>query len=348
MTNKGPGAPDVWIGGDTLLADDLLDSIAEHKYGPAFGFATGITEIVTIIPHGSTTVMSGVTAAGDIYASSDGGKTWTSKNTTPDAAGFLVTGRTDKTLGFFIERTPAGGNFQTAYTDDSGTTWTSKTDANFSGNEVIDVSMPSSALIVLAGADGTNNIVYSTDQGGTWNDPTTPVTSTVRAMNMFSDTVGYAVDTSGNIWKTTDGADVWADTGDNVSNYAGNSERTKMYCATADLVIFFNDGKISLYTNSTNNFTHKVDLKSSEMRETGGIIETSSGAIYVLAITNDTTIGAVLAKSTDEGDTWTQTLIDGEMYTVSGALDKKQIIAEWGTNHIVLSLPIIRVMYEGD
>jgi hypothetical protein len=181
------GTSDDWADGDVLFAADLLDSLEEAGYWLG---VTGVLTMNSVCRHSATTY-SYAESGGDLFQSTDTLVTSTSKNTTPTSAGLIRAAASDSTVAFFIETDVTTG--QTAYTADSGATWTSKTSAVFA-TKIYDMHIFSTAMIVVAGHDTTNGIVYSTDQGGTWNNPTTPPSNVVYAVCMVSATVGYAID----------------------------------------------------------------------------------------------------------------------------------------------------------
>jgi hypothetical protein len=280
----------------------------------------GGVSMLGLIAHSST--VYSITNGATIYLWN--GTTLTSKNTDLETDNMLVLCADDATKAFAIEATASG---ETAYTADSGTTWTTKTSTAM-GTEVRDVSFPTANLIVVAGDDaaGTDHIIYSTDQGASWTDATTSPSTDVACMAMFSSTVGYAVDTGGNIWKTTDGADVWADTGDNSS---ATSKVSSIYCLDADTcIIVCGNGAIEKYVNSTNTITtvyfDNINTYNS------GIVYTN---VYLYTIMrNSDANGGILLFSDDDGDTWkSQPLHQVQVYT---GLNNKKAFCPYDTGKI--------------
>lgn len=334
MTDKGPGSGAEWIDGDVLNSDDLLDSMSEMNWLPIANQGRPNSGVVAF----TRTTWSGVDTAGDIYTSTNSGSTWTSKNTTPNAPGYIRLAKNDRTDAFFCENSATS---ETAITTDSGATWTSKTSATF-GTAVYDMSFPTSSLIVIAGDDGGggNHIVYSNDSGATWNDPTTPPGAAIYAVDFFDASTGYAVDSSGNIYKTTDGGDNWTDTTDNLS---GASAGDSILVLTANTFIAVSNStnySVATYDNSTNTVTDKVDF-GAEQDIVLGIGQIDNGDVVVGLTDSATNAVVTLLKSSDSGVTWS--LIQEQSYSLSAVNDNKTRLSCYSEGFIFNSTLLRRI-----
>jgi photosystem II stability/assembly factor-like uncharacterized protein len=343
MADKGPGTSDPWVTGDVLEADDLLDTFGNQKWLPLSTDPAGAT-YAGVIAHSSSTY-SAMLVNGEIKQTTDSGVTWTSRNTDlEEPRNFIRVCLADTTHGVAVEPSATA---ETAFTDDSGATWTTKTSATFA-TAVHDVSFATAALIVLAGDDGGggNHIVYSTDDAGTWNDPTTAPSAACYCVAMYDANTGYAVDSANNIWKTTDGGDNWADTGHNIAGTA--STKMAMVATSATVAyILIPTGQVEKYDNSAGSSTKVLDLNIGD--EILGIMKKTNGDV-VAGIANTTADRgySCLVKSAN-GSNWNiRFLANVEGLTASDT--NKCFLSELGTNHILTifgSTDIIRV-YDSD
>lgn len=287
------------------------------------------TDVNGVMGHSSTT-WSVQISNGEIKQTSDTGASWTSRNTDLDIRCFFEMCRADKTHGVAIE--DGATTQECAFTDDSGATWTTKTSLAFA-TDIFDVSFSTAGLIVVGGNDGGGgkHIVFSTDDGGTWTDATTPPSAAVVAVDMFSATVGYAVDTSGNIWKTTDGADTWIDTTDNVSGVI--KENLNLIAATADIVLINADNTGQKYVNSTNTVTTLFALS-----DRGCFFKSGDGYTYLYSgIAGNTTVDII--RSNDNWSTF-QVLPLGSIafgFHQTGSTSKRGSISEAGDGSLLIS-----------
>src|SRR3990167_10616301 len=156
---------------------------------------------------------------------------------------------------------------------------------------------------------------------------------------MFNTSTGYALDTDGNIWKTTDGAVTWTDTTDDViSGPTGRLDyRTKMLAISATVCIFSNQESIEHYNNSTN--TVKSVIVNAATSRTMGLIQTTDGTIYTMFSHESVARGIYLYKSTDSGLHWQQVLIDPITYSTATTKFKNCLSEIGSTNHIILVYP---------
>lgn len=296
MTNKGPGSGSEWVDGDILNADDLLDTMSANDWKQFVSPLDNTNKIRGIISH-STTTFSVILDSGAIHQSTDTLLTFTSKNTDLDTNSFIKVCKADRTHGVVVENQSSG---EVAFTSDFGTTWTTKTSTAF-GTKVYDVSFPTGALIVVGGDDagGTDHVVYSTNDGGTWTNASVSPDTRVYALDMFDGTTGYAVDSADKIWKTTDSGDNWVDT----THTTGNTAETDMsiYAISSTVVIIQIAGLLWYYDNGTGNSTLKAS--PSDVNKSMGTTQTENGNIYTGACST-TGDHIFIWKSTNSGVDW--------------------------------------------
>ena len=280
MTNRF-GTADDWENGDVLGAPDLLDTFNSIR------FIEKVTNTIVcsgIAAHSATTWST--ISIGVIKQTSDSAVTWTTKNSDLDSVSYLESCRGDRTHAFAIEYTQAA---ETCFTDDSGATWTTATTHTWgAGGRTYDTSFVTTGLIVVAGDDGAGgkHIVYSTDDAVTWTDPTTAPSAACYTVGMFDANTGYAIDTAGNIWKTTDGCDTWVDTTDNLSV----NMSTKIICTSATEFVCLVDANSYHYNNGTNTVTtiFHATLMNNPTR-CSGIDVDSNGTVFMAFAPGSTT-----------------------------------------------------------
>lgn len=165
------------------------------------------------------------------------------------------------------------------YTSDSGANWNaSTTDPDLDGG-VNQVAI-SGSVAVCGGNDTTNrSIYYSSDGGNNWAECSTGPTDEVTAICLASSTIGYALDSSSNIWKTTDGGDNWTDTTDNFS-----LQPKSFFAIDTDTVLGLADEgnlKVGLYVNSTNTTTTLIDDEGGDsLSKISNVVTATNGNHY--------------------------------------------------------------------
>lgn len=144
------------------------------------------------------------------------------------------------------------GTAATFISSDSGANWAASSTAPSAGNmtQAECISMFGTTVVVGGNASPDESISYSSDSGDTFTEATTGPTVTTNAISMASSSVGYAVDTSGNIWKTTNSGVDWSDTTDNTG--VGNPLVIKAVDTDTVLLVSQNGMDVEEYTNSTN------------------------------------------------------------------------------------------------
>jgi photosystem II stability/assembly factor-like uncharacterized protein len=289
--------PNTFLNGTTADADEVNANLAYVNNVWDVESITRADAQTGIIAHSTTNYSVVEHNNGEIRLWN--GTTLVLKNTSFGAFALIRLCKADPTHGFAVEG-EITGSAKTAFTDDSGATWGDGTAVGHSTG-VYDASFPTAALIVVAGDDaGADFIQYSTDDAATWNDATTSPSALVYCVDMFSATVGYCVDSAGNIWKTTDGADTWVDTTDGIGVAAVGSSMS-ILCLDADTCIIAGVvGSLYHYDNSTNTVTLKN--YNGLLDKTGGIVNTN-GYVYVNYFDASNGNGQ-LFKSSDSGVTW--------------------------------------------
>jgi photosystem II stability/assembly factor-like uncharacterized protein len=331
------------------LADgtEVERNLADVQWRPICN--KGTENIYGMIAHSSSNWSVHNTSFG-LKITTDGGNSWATAAGTHalDVASFIRVCDADTTKGIAIEGT---GDNEGAYTSDSGATWNAiATSATFTSN-IYDVSFPTSALIVVAGDDGggANHIIYSADSGATWNNAGTSPGALVYCVSMFDATTGYAVDSAGNIWKTSDGAVTWVDTTDDVPSV---SRLMSAKAITADIVIFNRLGgssDVTKYVNSTNTVTNVLDYGASSFNDVNlGLLKTANGNVFCAMADTANTDSIWVFRSTDNGDTWSMTQV-GQEQAFSGDDVEKCMLAHYSNNLLVPSgsSPMIIRLYGG-
>ena len=339
MTNRFGTASD-FSDGDILFSADLSDSFNNLRYVDTYLINPTSSTIVAIVAHSATQWTSaGIT--GSVYNTQNTGSSWTLSFTSGEET-FLRLCKSTLARAVVVDEddTAPGTTINVRTTSDSGATWTLRTAADF--DEVYDVSFSVPGRIVIAGDDvgaGVNNIVYSTDDGVTWNDPVTVPGVTV-AVDMVNNLIGYALDDTGAIWKTSDGAVNWTNT---THAAGGGLAKTTMYAITETLVIFVGphaDNYIETYDN-TANITRRARPPTNSDTAVfipGGIEVTSNDEIYVLFGRNGNDGGAIVMKSVDSGVTWqTFPWLPATDFVTATTKNIKCKISEAGTNRVLVS-----------
>jgi hypothetical protein len=192
------------------------------------------------------------------------------------------------------------------YTTDSGATWNTASTAPPNITKCVDISYAADGRVVCFGtASSGSGIWYSTDNGDNWSQGT-GIGTTVIGGDMFSATVGYAIDSALNIWKSTNGI-AWTDTTDNAT---GASSIFSVRAIDADNIYYnnFNTANIvgRTYDNSTNTETPRIELQIGTAISSK-VIKSSGGNYYFVALSGNVTNEqqeALVYKSEDDCVTW--------------------------------------------
>lgn len=208
--------------------------------------------------------------------------------------GFLLKCKTDPTYAFSINY--PGGSTSTFVTIDAGVNWGAATDSPLDAS-TDDISFPTTDLIVVAGDDaGGDYIWWSADQGTNWTAALTTLDAKAHAMDMFDKTDGYAITNANKIFKASNDAKNWTDTGDTVVVSADGG----IHCLTADLLLIGNTTSglvISTYVNSTNTVTALQTFDGYD--QFMGFAEDSNGVVYLAAYRSANSPGIIVIRSRD-------------------------------------------------
>lgn len=282
-----------WADGDVLYSADLKEGFAQNYYCKlltVLPYDDGAAQIQGIVAHNSTTY-SAIDNKGSVYQTSDSGVTWTIKNTDLGYASFIMKCKNDFTKAVVIEGvvTP---NQKVVYTSNSGATWTTCTGTGTFVAALYDVSFPTVNLIVLAGDDdvGAKHITYSTDQGANFVDAATSPSSRVYSVDMFSSGTGYAIDSAKNIWKTTNNAIDWVDTGHNVIQTLDAGSKI---CAITDTECYIMgaSGRIEYYNHPAGTVVTITDSGQAGDCISGGIFKSTEGKYIVARLPDNVNTG---------------------------------------------------------
>lgn len=312
----------IFADGNVLYDHELNDNFKNIMAARIIPTSPAISFTVYGVVAFSATTFSIGTSEPNIYHTTDSGATWTAKLN--KYATQLKKCDADSTKAFSIYDTALG---VTAYTSDSGTTWTQK--ATFAyGTGLYDFCFPVSGLIVVGGDDaaGINHIVFSTDQGTTWTDATTQPDTKIYAVDMFDGTTGYAIDSDKKIWKTTNAAVDWTDTGHVTSaTYSVTDGYTFIRCISATLCVIGSTSAVQMYNNSTG-----AIVIYSAPGQCKGLVKNTNGYLYAYYGTTGASNQGWLLMSDDSGSSWgTRPMLGGTNGT------SKQWIHEVGaTNYL--------------
>ena len=184
--------------------------------------------------------------------STDGGGSWT----TGKGYGQISSEDVAITSGATMISTQKSGG-STAFSTDSGTTVQASSTQPANITQGVCVSLANTTVGVMGGKAGAGVVIWLTSNSGDdWTQATTGPSGVgafaVVSIAMASATVGYAIDTNGNIWKTTDAGVNWTDTTDNT---IGTS--THMIAVSTDEILFmdYQQAELIKYVNSTNTVT---------------------------------------------------------------------------------------------
>lgn len=320
--------PNTFTNGTVADADEVNQNFAHAQgfFDVRYPTANAIGSHTTIA-HSATTWSTA--ANGFIYQTTDSGGTFTSRNTALDTAPVLIVCKDDITKGFAIELTATG---ETAYTADSGATWTTKTSAGHA-TLVYDAAFPTANLIVVAGNDaaGTDHIQRSTDQGTTWTDATTSPGTLVYAVDMFDGTNGFAV-VSGpgaQIWKTADGGDTWTNSGHTTS--MATDTNTRVVALSATVCVIASNGIIDYYDGSGN---AQRKVQNASTLYCTGLVSTNSD-LFAWFRNGTSGYPTIMYASKDAGVNW---MMKVEFpITLNTSVHYKRALDTYDTGKLILS-----------
>jgi len=146
-----------------------------------------------------------------------------------------------------------------------------------------------------------DSVYYSDDNGETWATVTTTPTSPPLGMVYCGNGVVVGVDSAGNIWKSTDYGDEWADTTENIGG--GSTENVCLE--------YLGNGKLLAGSCATNNDGSRGLWSSSDYGDNWSQLGSFDFNIFSLLYLGDGVVLAgikttgVIKRSDDYGATWT-------------------------------------------
>jgi hypothetical protein len=260
--------------------------------------------------------------------------TWTSRNTnvTNTTAVLGINCKADRTYAIALEYTGDGG-----YTINSGTTWVDTTADPANVTSIQEISFPTTTLAVAFGvASSGTHIWLSTDNAVNWAQ-VTATTGSYCCGDMFDGTTGFAIRQGSNqIDITSNSAANWADSGRNAPG-TSDANWTIFAVSATEYLIGSNLGGIYKGTtgvDATIRATTPVGYRPSRF------IKTANGNIYALwknAHTDQSRMAAmILFKSTDDGDTWTQSALQPAYHDTTNTSNAKYVLSESADNKLIL------------
>jgi hypothetical protein len=248
------------------------------------------------------TKLAGVEYAGDIWASTDSGATWTNQTTGTAASGLWWGNITSSADGAKLAATVYSGDIWTS--DDSGATWTNQT----TGTAASGFNWES----ITSSADGTKlaaivqhgDIWTSDDSGVTWTNQTTGTAASGLqwgSITSSADGTKLVVTTYyGDIWTSTDSGTTWVNKTENTeasgqswSDVASSADGTK-------LIAVATYGGMWTSIDSGDTWVQGVGTP------TAGGLEVVGDSLWGFGNSN-----GLLRKSTDGGHTWDKVIPTG-------------------------------------
>jgi photosystem II stability/assembly factor-like uncharacterized protein len=224
-----------------------------------------------------------------VFVSSDSGNTFTTKQYLPTGKpkqimrGIGVNGSTMVTVGdngFLFTSTDAGNN------------WSTQSEVT-AGGFVQGLYGDETGKIIAVGTNGPTQVIVSDDFGASWSPVALSLPSAdLRSLQMFDAINGYAVGSSGKVWKTTDG-------GHSFEVYAG----TTTIQAFNDLS-FYNT-QYGMTAGNAGQAWKTTDSGTTWVAMTVPIAIGQNTIAMIDTVTALIAGGSTVNKTTDGGTTWT-------------------------------------------
>lgn len=284
-------------------AEDWTDTLNESRRDWEVIYGT-TNDTLALIPHGSG-ALSFIQGSEGIYNTADyqtPAITWTLKNSNIilNVGVMAVHCRADKDKAIALEM---DNSADASFTSDSGATWGDSGTNPPNQSAIYDAVYATTGVALACGSASSGTHIWrSTDGGDTWAQVSDDGTaSTVVAIDMFSATVGFAVDSSGNILTTSDGGDNWTDTG-RTSSLTGQETTIMALSATEYLIA---GSSIQIYKGTTSSDPTLKFIMGGGYSVMTHFIKTANGNIYIAGMVAGTTKSqGYLMRSTDSGATW--------------------------------------------
>ncbi len=328
--------------GEVLPAADQNDTFDETKQN-FINIYPVLNDVGFVVGHSSDTASYSDVSVG-IFQTTDYTSvtiSWTSRNTNIlQINGVMgVNCKADRTKAIALEKTTGDG----AFTSNSGGTWSDSSTNPPNVTILYDISCPTTGLAVAFGdnSGAGENIWVSTDGGNNWaevSDDGGVGAAGVGAGDMFDGTTGFCMPVNtGDIFITSDSADTWADTTRNLPVTITTNDTMFAVSATVYLIAVIEDG---IYKGTTSADPTRVSFIPSGYSPTR-FVKTTNGEIYVLWLfrgADDTsTKPLILCKSTDNGDTWTQSTIYMGYHDTTNTQHSKASLSEAGDNKLIFA-----------
>ena len=274
----------------------------------------------------------------DVRRTTDGGVTWIQATTQVNSTRIGSVSRITNTKAVALSNAAATGG----YTSDSGDVWTAATFPAGWANS-FDVEFTTGTVAIAVGARGTaaRCCIRSTDSGATWVLCTTgPTATSVLCLTMYDENTGYCVDSSLNIWKTTNAGVDWTDTTFNVATVGANGSTQTMLAVSATRVVYVDHANaIQLYVDgsapTTVGFAHGQPATASN--PCSQFVKAANGNIYFFNTSYVSPVAIMrLWKSMDNGATWGFSLLP--VTTPSALICCRGTLDEYDTNKLLVYL----------
>jgi photosystem II stability/assembly factor-like uncharacterized protein len=290
-----------WSDGQVLYAEDLNDTFdASYNKTQSLDDSTVVSRWAQASfkpemagSNGPTYVFFsennfGVIGSTQYIGTTDGGVSFATPASLNAGSAPFIVGVASSTHAIVCQ-TGTGGSV--GYTTNGGVSWTAGT-AIPTATTTHSISYPSTSLAVvgIVRSGGSRNIYYSTNQGSSWTQCTSGPTVTVVMVSMFNNSTGFAVTSTGSIWKTTDGAVNWTDTGHTTTSSAGSVGEYSMAAISTSSFVYVRRAGNFFYYDGSGSGVQIGAIRNSPADNTtgvqGGFLRHSNGNLYYVSAGN--------------------------------------------------------------
>ncbi len=219
--------------------------------------------------------------------------TYWSQQTTPTSEDLhAVQFPVDDQIGY-----AAGDNGTVIKTNNGGELWTLQTTPT--ANDLRDVVFPTDPLTGYV--VGLNDTLLKTANGTSWSPQVTPTDVSLRGIDFFDSSIGFAVGDFGTILKTADGGDTW------IQKPSGTGEILRD-------VTFGTDSQTAWAVGASGTIVKTTDGGDSWAPQVSGTGESINGIQFPVDSNNGFAVAAagVLLTTNDGGGLWLKQTISGE------------------------------------
>jgi len=225
-----------------------------------------------------------------VFVSSDSGNTFTTNQ-------YLPTGKPKQIMrGIGVNGSTivaVGDNGYIFTSTDAGNNWSTQSELT-AGGFVQGLYGDQTGKIIAVGTNGPTQVIVSDDFGASWSPVALSLPAAdLRSLQMFDATNGYAVGSSGKVWKTTDG-------GHSFEVYAGATTIQAFndvnFYNTQYGMVAGNGGQVWKTTDSGNSWVTISNLGNTTGQNSIAMIDSITALVAGSSIIN---------KTTDGGTTWT-------------------------------------------